>query len=146
MSIIPALTYDDPNAAVEFLERAFGFAVHLMVTDDAGRVQHAELTFAGGTIMLGPSGWADWARSPVAAGGANTMTVHVAVTDVGAHCERARAAGARIVAEPTDQFYGDRTYRAADPEGHHWTFGQHVRDVSTEEMRAATGLSVEYRS
>ncbi|BBK39258.1 glyoxalase [Allostella sp. ATCC 35155] len=146
MSVMPALTYDDPNAAITFLEAAFGFQPTLMVTDDAGRVQHAELAAEGGTVMLGPSGWSDWARSPRSAGGANTQTVHVAVADVDAHCARARAAGARIVAEPSDQFYGDRTYRAADPEGHHWNFGQHVRDVSAEDMRKATGLTVEYRT
>lgn len=68
------------------------------------------------------------------------------MADVDAHCARARAAGARIVAEPTDQFYGDRTYRAADPEGHHWVFAQHVRDVPADEMSANSGLKVEYRS
>ena len=47
--------------------------------------------------------------------------------------------------EPEDQFYGDRTYRASDPEGHNWTFGQHVREVSGEEMEATTQLKVEYR-
>lgn len=146
MSVIPAITYDDPNAAIEFLERAFGFQPTLLVTDDDGRVQHADLSGEGGSVMVGPSGWAEWAKSPRSAGGANTQTIHVMVTDVEAHCARARAAGARIVAEPSDQFYGDRTYRAADPEGHHWTFGQHVRDVSVEEMRKTSGLAVEYRS
>ena len=43
MSVMPALTYDDPNAAITFLEAAFGFQPTLMVTDDDGFVQHAEL-------------------------------------------------------------------------------------------------------
>ena len=59
------------------------------------------------------------------------------VDDVDAHYARAKRAGATILEEPTDQFYGDRRYRAADPEGHHWCFATHVRDVSAEEMRGA---------
>ncbi len=142
--IIPALSYDDPNAAVAFLAAAFGFETHLLVTDAEGRIQHGEVSYDGALVMLGPTGWADWARSPRALEGANTQSVHVMVADVDAHCARARAAGARIVAEPSDQFYGDRTYRVLDCEGHNWSFAQHVRDVPADEMSAASGLKVEY--
>jgi uncharacterized glyoxalase superfamily protein PhnB len=62
--------------------------------------------------------------------------------DVDAHCERARAAGARILVEPAEQFYGDRVYRCADLEGHHWTFAQHVRDVSRAEAEEAIGRPI----
>lgn len=51
--------------------------------------------------------------------------------------------GAILVQEPADQFYGDRTYRARDPEGHVWTFGQTVRRVSREEAEKASGLKIE---
>jgi uncharacterized glyoxalase superfamily protein PhnB len=141
-AIVPALCYADPNAAVAFLESAFGFELGLSVTDTNGRIQHAELGYGGGRIMLGPMGWADWAKSPNSVSGANTQSVHVEVTGIDAHCARARAAGAEILAEPADQFYGHRTYRARDCEGHVWTFGQPVREVSAAEMEAATGLKV----
>lgn len=144
-TIVPALSYADPTAAVAFLEAAFGFEPGLSVTDAEGRVQHAELNYGNGRIMLGPMGWADWAKNPQSVSGANTQTVHVEVTDVDAHCARARAAGAEILAEPTDQFYGHRTYRARDREGHVWTFGQMVREVSAADMEAATGLKVRER-
>ena len=62
--------------------------------------------------------------------------------DIDAHCARARAAGAEIIMEPADQFYGHRTYRARDPGGHVWTFSQVVRDVSAAEMESASGLKV----
>ncbi|HEX2884985.1 VOC family protein [Vineibacter terrae] len=145
VTIVPALSYADPNAAVAFLEAAFGFEPGLCITDGDGRVQHAELTYGGGRIMLGPMGWADWAKSPQAVSGANTQSVHVDVDDVDAHCRRARAAGADILAEPQNQFYGHRTYRARDREGHVWTFAQMVREVSPAEMEAATGLKVRER-
>ena len=56
----------------------------------------------------------------------------VFVDNADAHCAQARAAGARIVAEPEDHDYGDeywtdRSYGAVDPEGHLWWFSQRVR-------------------
>jgi uncharacterized glyoxalase superfamily protein PhnB len=87
--------------------------------------------------------WADWVSSPEGIGGKNTQTVHVQLSDdVDTHCERARAAGAIIAAEPEDQFYGDRTYRAIDPEGHTWTFAATVRQVSKAEAEAALGQPI----
>jgi uncharacterized glyoxalase superfamily protein PhnB len=75
--------------------------------------------------------------------GANTQTLHVQLDDgLDAHCDRARAAGARVVQEPAEQFYGDRTYRAVDIEGHMWSFAQHVRDVSRAEAEASIGQSI----
>jgi uncharacterized glyoxalase superfamily protein PhnB len=58
------------------------------------------------------------------------------------HCEQARAAGAVIAAEPEDQFYGDRTYRAVDLEGHCWAFSTHVREVTRAEAEAAIGQPI----
>jgi len=77
------------------------------------------MSFEGdGRIMVGAE-WADWTKTPASLGGANTANVHVQVEgDIDAHCARARTAGAIIAKEPEDQFYGARTYRAMDPEGH----------------------------
>jgi uncharacterized glyoxalase superfamily protein PhnB len=83
-------------------------------------------------------------QEPAIGGGVTTQTVHVHLGgDVDAHCAGARAAGATILAEPSDQFYGDRTYRAADLEGHVWSFGQTVRQISHEQAEAANGLKIE---
>jgi uncharacterized glyoxalase superfamily protein PhnB len=51
------------------------------------------------------------------------------------HFQRARAAGATVIQEPKEEFWGDRFYSVEDPEGHQWVFAQHVREVSPEEMR-----------
>jgi uncharacterized glyoxalase superfamily protein PhnB len=56
----------------------------------------------------------------------------VRVADANAHCERARAHGARITAEPRDFEYGERQYSAEDPAGHRWTFSQTLDDVAPE--------------
>ncbi len=100
------------------------------------------MRFADGTIYIGTE-WADFTASPASIGGRNTQVVHVRVRDgIDAHCERARGAGAVIVMEPQDQFYGDRSYRARDLEGHHWTFAEPVQAVSREEAEKASGYTI----
>jgi uncharacterized glyoxalase superfamily protein PhnB len=142
-SLGTAIIYKDPRAAIAFLEKAFGFETTLLLTDEQGNVAHSELSFGDGYVMVGNE-WHEKAKSPLSVDGANTQNVHVQLTDdIDSYCERARAAGARIVAEPETQFYGDRTFRALDPEGHMWTFAQTVRAVSPKEWDAASGLKTE---
>ena len=140
-----SLFYREPKAALTWLERAFGFETTMAIDGppDDPTMGHYEMSCAGtGRIMIG-SEWAEWARSPASVGGVNTQSVHVQVDrDIDAHCARARDAGAVIVAEPANQFYGDRTYRAVDPEGHAWTFAMHVRDVTRAEAEAAIGQPI----
>jgi uncharacterized glyoxalase superfamily protein PhnB len=137
--------YRDPKAALAWLEQAFGFEVTMAIEgpDDAPDMCHYEMSHEGrGRIMVGGE-WMEAVRSPASVGGANTQCLHVQIpSDVDDHCQRARAAGAAIVAEPEDQFYGDRTYRAADPEGHIWTFATRVREVSRAEAEAAIGQPI----
>ena len=134
--------YRDPKAALAWLERAFGFEITMAIDGppEASDMCHYEMSVGGrGRIMIGGQ-WEESVKSPASLGGANTQVVHVMLEgDLDAHCQRARAAGAQIIAEPSEQFYGDRTYRVADLEGHRWTFAVHVRDVSRAEAEAALG-------
>jgi uncharacterized glyoxalase superfamily protein PhnB len=135
-----AIIYEDPTAALKWLEEAFGFEPSLVITDADGNLAHSEMGFGDGYVMIG-SAWNEVTAAPRAAGGKNTQTVHVQLKEgIDAHCERARKAGAVIRQEPEDQFYGDRTYRAVDPEGHVWTFGQTVRTMTPEEWDKAGGV------
>ncbi|WP_175717136.1 VOC family protein [Burkholderia anthina] len=140
-----ALCYRDPKAALAWLERAFGFQRSIVVTTPEGDIAYAEMKFGDSVVMVGGS-WADFIASPEDTAGRNTQTVRVHLpddADIDAHCERARAAGAEILQAPADQFYGERVYRARDPGRHVWTVGKHVREVSNDEMSAATGLTIE---
>jgi len=145
MAFTPAVFYKDPMAALAWLEQAFGFETSMLIEppQDDPRMMHAEMSLAGaGRVMVGAE-WSDWTRSPASVGGANTAAVHVDLeADIDAHCERARHAGAVIEMEPADQFYGARTYRATDPEGHVWTFAQTIREVSREEAERVSGLKI----
>jgi len=141
----PSVTYRDPKAALAWLEQAFGFEVTMAIDGppEAPAMCHYEMSCAGqGRIMIGGE-WAERVRSPASVGAANTQSVHVQLPGaLDEHCARARAVGAVIAAEPEDQFYGDRTYRAVDLEGHGWTFGTRVRDVTRAEAEAAIGQPI----
>ncbi|MGI9592079.1 MAG: VOC family protein [Myxococcota bacterium] len=134
--IVPYLTYADASAAIDFLCKAFGFEEQFRLDMDDGRIGHAELSLDGNVLMLA-SAFPEMGLQSPAELPALHCQVHIEVEDVDAHFARAREAGATIAAAPEDQPYGDRNYRASDPEGHRWIFATHVRDVSPEEIQAA---------
>lgn len=110
-AVIPVLTCPDVRASSAWLGSAFGFLERLAIG-----THRAQLSYGSGSLVL-------------AAGPAVPATVLVRVEDADAHCAHARAAGARVVAEPADQPYGERQYTAVDPDGHTWTFSQTIADV-----------------
>jgi len=125
-TIVPTLRYRDVAAAIDWLCRAFGFERHLVVPDDTGAVRYAELTFGDGMIMLGPvedSAFDKLMTQPEDAGGAETQICYLFVEDAGAHCDRAKAAGAEIVLDIEEEDGGGRGYSCRDLEGHIWNFG-----------------------
>ena len=140
-SLTSALCYRNPKAALDWLEKAYGFEPAMIISDANGDIAHSEMRFGECLIMIGNE-WTEDHKSPASIEGKNTQTVHVHLEeDIDAHCERARKAGAEILMEPETQFYGDRSYRARDPEGHIWTFGQTVKQVSPEEWDRESGFS-----
>lgn len=137
-----ALFYQDPRAAIDWLQKAFGFELTMLLEDADGGVAHSQLSFGDSMVMIGTE-WTEDHKSPKSIGGKNTQTVSIQIDDdIDAHYARARAAGAEIHAEPATQFYGDRTYRCRDPEGHIWNVSQTVQAVSREEAEAASGLKI----
>jgi len=147
-AFVPAVFYKDPIAAIRFLEKAFGFEIDSLILDGDGKLAHSQLSFGGDAVQIG----GEWEgslvgparmRSPQSVEGGNTQFVRVTLAaGIAAHCERARAAGARITAEPEDQFYGDRVYRALDPEGHVWNFNMEVAAFDSDAMHEKMGLKL----
>ena len=130
--VTPYLYYENVEAALDWLARAFGLSERMRLPGPDGAVSHAEMELAEGVVMLGRPG-PDY-RSPKRLG-QTTHSLYVYVDDVDKHFAQARQAGAKILEEPKDQFYGDRRYGVEDPEGHHWYFAQHVRDVAPEDLK-----------
>jgi uncharacterized glyoxalase superfamily protein PhnB len=118
-NVFPAFKYADAPAAIEWLEKAFGLTRRLVVPAPDGGIAHAEMSIGAGGVMLGslrePSSEDPWADAP--------FGLYVVVDDIEAHYERAKAAGAEIVAEINDTDFGSRQYSARDPGGVIWCFG-----------------------
>ena len=118
-NIFPALKYDNAPAAIDWLQKAFGFEKKFVVPGDNNTVAHAELRNGAGMIMMGSGGKPDpanpWSNEP--------FGIYVRVKDVDAHYARAKAAGAEIVRPLADTPYGAREYSARVCDGHLWSFG-----------------------
>ena len=130
---MPSLRYDDLGAALRWLADAFGLREHLRWTDEDGVVRHGEMRVDGAYVELSMA--SDERPNPRTLGRSSHALV-VLVDDVDAHCERARARGATIVAEPEDKPWGLRQYTASDPEGHLWEFSQFLREAPPAEWGA----------
>ena len=118
--LYPLLRYRDAKAAIEFLRSAFGFEEQAVHENEDGVVEHAELSYGPGILMLGTD------RDDQYGSRAGQGWTYVAVDDADAHCERARSAGAEIIVELQDTDYGSRDYAARDPEGNVWNFGTYA--------------------
>lgn len=135
--LLPYLFYDDLAKAMPWLCDAFGFQERFRLELPNRMIAHAEIEIEGCVVMLGNVG-ARNAQRPATV----RSSLYMFVTDIEAHCVRARAKGAEIVTPPTDQPFGDRLYLALDLEGHEWYFAQHMRDVAIEDLqRTLSGAS-----
>jgi uncharacterized glyoxalase superfamily protein PhnB len=124
-AVIPVLVYPDVRAAVAFLTAAFGFTERVQIGED----HRSQLRFGDGAVIVGDVRGDRRPPRP----GEEDHSVVVRVEDARAHCEHARAHGARILREPQDYEYGERQYEAEDPAGHRWIFSETLRDVAPEE-------------
>jgi uncharacterized glyoxalase superfamily protein PhnB len=131
--ILPHLIYDDVGAAIDWLTGVFGFRERLParhVSPD-GTIGRTQMEVVDSLITIGtPSIHGD---SP--SRGVSSM-LYVYVDDVDDHHQRAKGAGATIVTELEDMPWGDRRYQTVDPEGHQWTFAQHLSDSRCPEAGA----------
>jgi uncharacterized glyoxalase superfamily protein PhnB len=133
--ITPHLFYDDVAAAIDWLVKAFGFTIRLRMTDKDGAVVHGDLEMAESLVMVGLASEGAGRESPQSLGGKVSQRLYVFVDDVDSHYQRALNAGAKVMGEPKEQFYGDRVYEVEDLEGHRWKFAQHVRDVDSHTLK-----------
>jgi uncharacterized glyoxalase superfamily protein PhnB len=129
------LCVTDAAAAIDFYRRAFG-AVEIFRLDDpaTGRVAHAEVEIGGSTLMLAEEYPQFGLRAPNSLG-ATTVTLHLHVDDCDAAAERAVSAGGVLESPPENQPHGERQAVVRDPSGHRWNIGQHLEELSPEEMQ-----------
>ena len=125
-TIMPALRYNDAQAAMNWLCQVFGLERHAVYQGPDGTIAHAELALGGGMIMLGSAKddtYGRGFRAPDELGGVETRSAYIVVADVDAVYARAQAAGAVVVRPLKDTGYGSREFTVKDPEGHSWSVG-----------------------
>jgi PhnB protein len=133
--LTPYLIVRDAARAIEFYQRVFGAReVFRLTSPDDTRIGHAHLEIGDSALMLADE-WPDFgARSPTSIGG-TPVRLHLAVADVDAVVREAAAAGATVLRDVKDEFYGERTGMIADPFGHQWHVGTAIEQVTPEQMQ-----------
>lgn len=121
-AVIPVLYYPDVGPAVEWLTTALPFTVRLRIGDHRCQLSHGN----GAVVVAQPGGHANAAASTLEGPGA--YSVMLRVTEIDALFLRAKAAGARVLAEPEDHMYGERQCSFLDPWGRPWTLSETVFD------------------
>lgn len=133
--VIPRLVCREPAAEMDFCVRAFDAAELARRPGPDGSLAHGLITIGPAMLMIE----AEWPGVPSRAplpDGSSPVALYVYVPDVEQTLTRAVAGGARVLVEPTDQFWGDRTAWIVDPQGHVWTVASRIEETSEEERAA----------
>ena len=132
-NVTPYLVVREVPKLLDFMKQAFKAQEIMRMPAPDGTIMHAEVRIGDSAIMMGE---ARGEHKPMPG------SIYLYVDDTDATYQRALQAGATSLMEPADQFYGARTYRAKDPEGHIWTFAQTIGEVSREEAEQVSGLKI----
>jgi uncharacterized glyoxalase superfamily protein PhnB len=139
--VFPYLRVNGAAAAIDFYERVFGAQEKFRLSEPTGRIGHAELSIGNITLMLSDEYPEYGIVGPQSIGGTGS-SIHLHVINADAMAARAVEAGATMIREPADHFYGERSCTVRDPFGHEWILGHEIEQVSPEEMqRRFTALS-----
>ena len=134
---MPELMVTDMQASIEFYQKALGFELTFSIPDPDGNIVHASLQNGDSMIMLSPcTDRLKTTGGPLGKGVTLYFPLHEN-EDVDALFTRAEAAGANVLQTPVDEFWGDRIWSVADPDGYQITIAKQVREVSMDEMQKA---------
>jgi PhnB protein len=133
-TVAASLIVRNADAALRFYAEVFGARELYRLTTPDGLIAHAEFAIGDCVVMLG-SEHPDWHnKSPLTLGG-SPIILNVMVDDPDAVIAKAEAAGAKVLFPAADHFYGYRSGRIQDPEGHMWMVSKIFEEVSPEEMQ-----------
>lgn len=136
-TLTPSLVVSNGTQAIEFYKRAFG-AEELFrnYAPDGKTIFHAEIKIGNSILMLSDEIPSMQCLSPQSLGG-SPVSMYVYVEDVDTMFNQAVSAGATIVMQLTDAFWGDRFCQLKDPFGHTWSLATRKQNLSPEELEKA---------
>jgi PhnB protein len=133
--ISPGLVVNDAKRAIDFYVEALGAKVESCFVDQKlGKVVHAELSVGGGVFSVRDED-REWKNDAPTSLGGSPVIIALEVDDAHAAGKRLEKAGAKVLFPIADHFYGERQGRFLDPFGHMWMIGQHLEDLSNEEIQ-----------
>jgi len=135
-TITPNLTVRDAARTLEFYRNAFGAEEVMRMPVPDGKILHAEIKIGDSRVMITDEMPQMHNKGPKGYGG-SPVNFYVYVNDVDRAFDRAVGAGAKVLMGLENMFWGDRTGQVEDPEGHTWTFAQHIKDLTPAEMQSA---------
>jgi PhnB protein len=135
-TVTPSLFVAGAAKAIDFYKKAFGAEERMRFPSPDGTIMHAEILIGDSVIMLADEMPEQGGRGPKSFGG-TPVNFFIYRDNVDAEWKRAIDAGATPITPLADQFWGDRAGCVEDPFGHRWWLGQHVQDLSPEELQRA---------
>jgi len=132
-TVTPYLAVEDAAAAIDYYKKVFGAKERVRMDAPDGKIGHAELEIGDSLVMLADAVPQFSTRAPTEVG-ATTASIFLYVEDVDTVVKGAVDAGATVLMEVADQFWGDRFGTVQDPFGHQWSVATHVEDVPPEEI------------
>src|SRR5262249_17739278 len=125
-TVTPYIAVPGIDRVIRFLEATFGATVTEKITQESGRIMHAQVRVGDSPVMLGEP----MEGQPSAPG-----MLYVYVADCDATYRKAIAAGGQSLMEPANMFYGDRHGGVSDPAGNKWWIAQRIENVPHDELQ-----------
>ena len=126
-TVTPYLLVRNAGGLIDFLQQVFDAKETERMQRPDGSIMHAEMNHKDSVFMLGPASRKFKTKTPKTFKG-TPVSFYLYVDDVERAFEQAKKAGAKVVAKPVTQFWGDRTGTLNCPDGHKWTLAQNVAD------------------
>ena len=133
-TITPHLIVRDATRAIDFYRKAFMAEVRGVHHAPDNKVMHAELMIGNSMLFLADEFPGMGTCSAPQTLGGTSITLNIYTNNVDQLFNQAVSAGATVIMPLMNQFWGDRYGQLKDPFGHTWALGQHIEDVSREEM------------
>jgi len=142
--VMPRLYCRDGATEIDFCKAVFGAVELNRRPGPDGKAGHALMTIGPAMIMI-EAEWPGFTSRPPALDGSSPVVIFVYVEDVDAAVERSVAAGAKVLVEAKNQFWGDRTGWVMDPAGHVWTIASRIEETTGQQRadRWAAKLEVQ---
>ena len=132
--VMPMLVCRDVSAEIDFCKTTFNAIELVRRPEPDGKVAHAALNINGAMIMI-EGEWPTLSSRSPKRDGSSPVIMYVYVKDADSTIEKAVVAGAKILLPAKDQFWGDRTGRIMDPEGHVWTISSRIEETTSAERK-----------